>query len=158
MADDRPDSVKKALELFMRIDRMHRRAFENNVVHKLGIHRSQHMMLMNISRFGSCSQKDIATRLDISPAAAAVTLKKLETGGFIKRKSCGGDSRVKMIVLTPKGQDIVNETRRLADEINRQMFCNVDENEINMLTECLLKMQSNLNEVAQCAATEPLKG
>ena len=73
MTDERSDSVKKALELFMRNDRMHRRLFEKNVVQRLGIHRSQHMMLMSISCFGSCSQKDIAARLDISPAAAAVT-------------------------------------------------------------------------------------
>lgn len=155
MTDERSDSVKKALELFMRNDRMHRRLFEKNVVQRLGIHRSQHMMLMNISHFCSCSQKDIAARLDISPAAAAVTLKKLETGGFVRRDADAGDSRKNLIVLTAKGQEIVNETRRLADQLNRAMFNDIDEEQMHILTDCLLKMQSNLNKVASCVSENP---
>ena len=155
MTDERSDSVKKALELFMRNDRMHRRLFEKNVVQRLGIHRSQHMMLMSISCFGSCSQKDIAARLDISPAAAAVTLKKLETGGFVRRDTDTGDSRKNLILLTEKGQEIVNETRRLADQLNRAMFSGIDEQRMQVLTNCLLKMQSNLNNVAAGITVDP---
>ena len=45
------------------------------------------MILMYLTRCTTTpSQKDIAKHFEISAAAVAVSLKKLEAGGYIKRK------------------------------------------------------------------------
>ena len=43
-------NLKRSVDMFRRNDRLHRRIFERQAVAAFGIHRSQHMILMYISR------------------------------------------------------------------------------------------------------------
>ena len=94
----------------IQVDRLHRSIFEKMQT-AFGIHRSQHRLLMYLSRRDACpSQKDIAEHFGISSAAVAVSLKKLEDGGYISRKSPRKDSRVNTIALTKKGKELVEKS------------------------------------------------
>lgn len=139
------EKLKQTIELFRHTDRLHRRIFENVAVATFGIHRSQHMMLMCISNHSAFSQKDIAKKMAISPAAVAVTLKKLEADGLIMRNAVLDDNRKNSIIITEKGQNIVNETKRLFSEVDCTMFSGFTDAEIEVLTSCLEKMYHNLN-------------
>ena len=76
---------KSTMRKFRRISMLHRSVFESNVA-SLGIHQSQHHLLFHIAKSGETpSQKEIAEHFKISPAAVAVSLKKLESGGFIEK-------------------------------------------------------------------------
>ena len=88
-------------------DRLHRCVLDG-FLSDFGIHRSQHMILMRLSKEDCCpSQKALAEHFKISPAAIAVTLKKLEESGYILRSSHKDDVRLNNITLTEKGKDIV---------------------------------------------------
>ena len=68
------------------------------------------MMLMSIARMGNgVSQKELADELNISPAAVAKAMKKLECDAMIMRSSSSGDARQNEIVITDKGKAIVDE-------------------------------------------------
>ena len=59
----------------MHIGRMQHRIIEARV-RRLGIHPSQHILLMHLSQMGRFpSQTQIAQELDVSPASVARTLK-----------------------------------------------------------------------------------
>ena len=65
-----------------------------------GLYRSQHRLLMILGKHPDCSQTAIAEKMDISPSAVAVTLKKLEKGGYISRQCHQHDNRVNEVVVT----------------------------------------------------------
>jgi len=130
----------------IQVDRFHRSIFEK--MHSaFGIHRSQHRLLMYISRVSPCpSQKDIAEHFDISPAAVAVSLKKLEDSGYIKRHSLEKDNRFNSITLTESGKEIVEKSEDFFSASDRAMFESFSEEDYLNLENCLEKMMEGLKE------------
>ena len=136
--------AQQAVRLLMLTDRLHRAAIESQI-DRLGIHRSQHFLLMNLSHTdGGLPQSEIAKKLDISPAAATVTLQKLEKAGFIERKTAEGDCRSKIITLTESGRQTVRKTHELFSEVDERMCGGMTEKELDALCVILSKMADNL--------------
>ena len=55
--------VNEAVRFFMRTDRLHKKLCEKRLS-EIALHRSQHVMLMHLSRFGrTVSQKELAESL-----------------------------------------------------------------------------------------------
>lgn len=132
----------------IQVDRLHRSTFEK-MHSSFGIHRSQHRLLMYISRKDICpSQKDIAEHFDISPAAVAVSLKKLEDGGYITRESLEHDNRFNRITLTQKGKNIVEQSQDFFARSDFAMFSDFTEKDYENLLLCLDKMMSGLKDFA----------
>ena len=135
---------QQTVRLLMLTDRLHRAAIEAQV-DKLGIHRSQHFVLMSLSRKdGEMTQTDIANMLDISPAAVTVTLQKLEKAGLIERQTSGNDARTKMIKLTDEGKKTVFKTNELFAEVDDTMCAGMSEAELDALCAALTRMAENL--------------
>lgn len=148
-------NLKKTVDMFRRNDRLHRRLFERRAVEAFGIHRSQHIMLMFISKHEDASQRQIADNFEISAAAVTVTLKKLETAGFIVRITDEGDSRLNHIRLTEKGKSVIADTHELFSSIDYAMFDGLSESELTVLSRCLEKMNNNLREAAENTPERP---
>ncbi|MBQ5910428.1 MAG: winged helix-turn-helix transcriptional regulator [Clostridia bacterium] len=131
----------------MCINRMHRAVVENRMS-ATGIHRSQHMILMYLYRCNSkISQKDIAAHFEISAAAVAVSLKKLESGGYIKRKCAENDNRFNEIEITQKGKEIVDISHSIFEEIDAETFADITEEEKKQLVFLLDKVRENLKNM-----------
>ncbi len=129
--------------------RLHHRICERRLA-ELPIHRSQHMLLMRISKEGSLpSQRELAAQMEISPAAVAVALKRLESDGYIERLPDASDSRVNAISITEAGRAIVTESRRIFDELDREAFADIDECETRALTAALEKLCNNLQKMVE---------
>lgn len=133
----------------IQVDRFHRNIFEK--MHSaFGIHRSQHRLLMYISRKDICpSQKDIAEHFDISPAAVAVSLKKLEDSGYIVRESLENDNRFNRITLTEKGKKVVEKSEDFFAESDFAMFSDFTEKDYENLLICLDKMMAGLKAFSE---------
>lgn len=135
---------QQTVRLLMLTDRLHRAAIEAQV-EKLGIHRSQHFVLMSLShRNGELTQTEIANMLDISPAAVTVTLKKLERSGLIERKTPKNDARAKIIRLTEAGRQTVAKTHELFLEVDDTMCGGMTDDELDTLCASLFRMAENL--------------
>ena len=141
--DARTAAVRTAIHDFMRTDRMHRAAIERKLA-DLGIHRTQHMMLLDIKRHGLGSQREIAERFDISPAAVAVTLKKLEENGYITRKAGTHDSRCKEVQLTERGEEILKVSYESFTAVDLAMFSDFSEEELTAFSATLARLQASL--------------
>lgn len=149
--------IKSLAELSRQTDRAHRKLFEKHAVEAFGIHRSQHMMLRFISKNENVSQRQIADAFNISAAAVAVTLKKLESAGLVVRNTSESDSRRNHICISEKGQDVIDQTRHVFGAIDRLMFKGFTDDEIELLRVFLQRMYNNLIE-AEAVTTEQLKG
>lgn len=129
----------------LQTDRLHRSVVED-FLSVFGIHRSQHMILLYLSKEENCSgQKAIAQHFKISPAAVTVTLKKLEEGGYISRCCREKDSRFNSITLLDKGKELVAKSRTLFENTDKAMFDGFTDEEYEIFERCLDKMMSGLS-------------
>lgn len=144
MENGASDKRHQAVFAFMQADKMHRRLCEKKIG-RLGIHRSQHIMLMVLSHFNrSVTQKELSARLNISAAAAAVSLRKLEAAGYIERASSGGDKRCNEVKITDSGKEIVKKSREIFDSIDVLMTLGVTDEELDAFIGTVKKMEENL--------------
>ena len=108
-----------------------------------GLYRSQHRLLMILGKHPDCSQTAIAEKMDISPSAVAVTLKKLEKGGYISRQCHQQDNRVNEVVVTKKGEQAICESILCFQEIEAAVLEGFSEEEKARLCDFLQRMIRN---------------
>ncbi len=147
---------KEAISNMLRLMRLHRSVIEKRVG-ELGLHRTQYMLLNYLSRSeGAPSQKQIAESFDVTPAAVATSLKKMEKNGLIERKSSDTDNRVKVISVSEKGSELLEKTRMLFKQIDEAMFDGVTDAEHAEMKRIFGVMTDNLLNIG--AVDEPKCG
>ena len=111
-------------------------------VEKTGVYCSQHRLLMILGKHPDCSQTELAERLEISPAAVAVSLKKLEKSGFISRQCQENDNRVNQVVIT-EGWKIIDLSTQYFKEMENAFSSDFSEEELKQLQSFLERMIKN---------------
>ena len=144
---DRQHKIGGLVHLFLHVNRLHRTMIEAEIS-KLGIHCSQHHMLVLISHNKSICQKEIAQKLEISSAAVAVTLNKLEAAGLIVRNQSFDDARMNHITITDKGSEILKTTREKFGAIDEKFFEGITDEEMDTLSNILCRMTDNLRSLS----------
>ena len=135
--------LEKAIKMMMRTDRMHRSLIEDGVK-DIGLHRTAHMILMTLAREKKCpSQKELAERFSITPAAVTGILKNLERDGYIKREA-GRDTRYNEIFITERGREVVEASRKKFREVDSSMFSGFSDEELREYIVMLEKIQANM--------------
>lgn len=134
------------VETLVGVNRAHRMVLERQL-NKTGVFRSQHQILMYIADNPNVSQKDIAALHHVSTATIAVSLKKLENGGYIKRVVDQKDNRFNQICITPSGKAVVENSIRCFQETEERMFDGFSPEELEQLDTMLGKMRQNLEQL-----------
>lgn len=138
----------RLLDKYLRIARRHRNVMEKQLS-STGVYRSQHKILMVISENPNISQKELADMNEVSTATIAVSLKKLEKGGYISRLVDAKDNRYNQICITEKGRRIVEESHKIFREVDKAMFSGFSEEECRELEQVLDRIYGNLEEYEQ---------
>lgn len=138
----------QVVETLMGVNRTHRMVLERQL-NKTGVYRSQHQILMYIAENPKVSQKDIAKRHHVSTATIAVSLKKLENGGYIKRVVDQKDNRFNQICITPRGETVAEKSIRYFRETEERMFEGFAPEELGQLDILLGKIRQNLEQILQ---------
>jgi len=115
-----------------------------NYLDETGVFHSQHRLLMFISHNPDVSQNAIARSMDVSPATVAVSLKKLEKGGYIKREMNEEDNRLNKIIITRKGNEVAKQSREILESADQKVFEGFTEDEKATLSVLLQKLNDNL--------------
>ena len=154
MEENRRDKYTSVMRRLVHVGRLHRNIFERNIS-SLGIHHSQHHLLMYLSKVNDVpSQKHISEIFGVTPAAIARSVKGLEAEGYIEKSSIEKDGRFNRIEITQKGKEIVEKTQILFRETDNSLFEDFTNNEIDTLNELLNKMQLKLQEKIQNIPSE----
>lgn len=144
MEDNKFEIYKSTMLKMKRIGRLHRSSFENNIS-QMGIHHSQHHLLMYIAKEGEVpTQKQIAEKFGVTQAAIARSLKVLESEGYLERQSTETDGRCNKIVITDKGREIVRKSHIMFKETDAKIFEDFSDDEIEQFNVLLDKMMSKL--------------
>ena len=150
------EKISSAVNIMIQTDRMHKHLFDSNVS-KIGIHRTQHRVLMHIARHGKLlSQKSLAEHIGITPAAITGVLKKLESDGYIKRIQ-GSDNRFNEVKVTELGRRVVEESFSLFTRLDTSLFEGFSDEELDGYIHCLEKIQENIRKKSDNGAEEENK-
>ena len=85
-------------------------------------------------------------RLQIDKSAVTRILKTLEDKGFIIKKTAKEDKRNHVLSLTSKGKELYPKIKVVIKETTEMMIKDIDQNELILLEELLLKMKMNLED------------
>ena len=111
----------------------------------VGLYFGQPRILEYITENDACTQKDVAKAMHVSPASAAVTLKRLEKAGFITRHIDKTDSRKNHLSVTEKGAYALKAFRGICDSTDEDMFKGFSEEERETLHRLLTRLHKNLD-------------
>ena len=143
------EKYREVMGKLMAILRDHKSAVDS-YVNETKLHKSQHKLLMSLSHMGNhVSQRDLAEKLNITPAAVAVTLKKLEKNGFVEKKIQESDNRYNEVVMTEKGRRIVKESHKLFQSIDEKLFEGFTEEEMDQLNAYLERIIQNAQRIRE---------
>ena len=132
-----------AAKQLMKTDKLHRMALDH-AIGKIGLHRSQHMLLMYLYRGGDASrQRALADAMEISPAAVTGLIQKLEREGYVERVPSPEDARNNITRLTQKGISVLEESMELFHTVDRRMFEGLSEEDLIGFVRCLDILQIN---------------
>lgn len=124
--------------------RLHRKRTER-FVRESGLHPTQHRMLMYLARRGEpCRQKELADHFELTPAAVAQILDKLEGEEYVMREHSDEDCRCKRIVLTKKGWDTAEKSTVAFRDIDARVCRGIDDADMETFCRVLVQMQENL--------------
>ena len=140
--------IRQTVKIFREVHHRQRRIMMRNLA-QTGVFRSQHMTLMYLSEHEGCSQKDIAEAHNISTAAVAVNLQKLEKAGYLERCSDSNDNRRNVITITEKGRAVISHSYDIFEAMDELMFFGLEEEELQQFMQTITKMAENLKEMEQ---------
>lgn len=128
----------------LRIDRGHKATIEAQMS-RLGIHRSQLQVLIYLYFHSEAPTQDqIAKTMEISPAAIAVTLKKLEAAGLVERTVRMKNGREKEVHLTDEGKKAVKVSFEIFNAVDDVLTNGFSDDELAIFEDFLDRMSDNL--------------
>lgn len=138
--------IVQGIRMFMQTNMLHRRVVEQQL-NSTGVFRSQHHMLMCLHNNPGMSQKELAKQLSISAAATAVSLKKLEKGGYVRKVMDSQDNRFNRIELTEQGKKVVDLSHVIFDRMDGEFFRGFTDDEIRDWCRFMERVQGNLKSL-----------
>lgn len=138
----RQKKIGELIRLSFYTNRLHRVLMEE-IIDGSGVHVSQHHMLATVAQAKSVCQRDIARKLEISSAAVAVTLSKLEEAGLITRTQSYDDARMNQITVTEKGTALLKTTKQALDGLDEEFFNGITDEELDTLVSVMRKVNDN---------------
>ena len=146
-------SAHHVLTQYIRIMKLHRSILEQRL-NKTGVYRSQHQILTTLAEHSNASQKEIAEYLNVTAATIAVSVKKLEKGGYITRIVDQEDNRYNKLCLTEEGLDVVEHSRQFFKNVENQMFLGFTEEEFQAMEGYLERIYANLADIPTNTTTK----
>ncbi|MYM31313.1 winged helix DNA-binding protein [Duganella sp. CY15W] len=94
------------------------------------------------------SQTRLAARAGVEDPTMVSTVDKLVKAGYMVRTPSPTDRRVKLLSLTPAGQEIYQSVWKEADVLRRELLGNVDPEMLKTVTIFLEAIQTNIESLS----------
>jgi DNA-binding MarR family transcriptional regulator len=139
---------RKIIHQIIHFAKKHRKVMQY-FLDETGVYQAQHRLLMIISHWPYSSQKKLAEVMEVSTATVAVSLKKLEKAGLISKSMDETDNRLNRIVITDKGNKIVEQSKQIFQATEKRVFDGFTEEEMTILNDLMEKLHRNLSEMEE---------
>lgn len=144
---EHPDPPKKG-EIGPRVTRISRilRCRFNEIVGEEGLFAGQQHIVLLLKHNPGLTVSQVAESLNITPATASVSIKRMEKAGFIEKRADEKDARVTKLYLTVKGQTVPERIKEKLDLQEEYITKGMSREEIYLLSDLLDKAISNLSQ------------
>jgi DNA-binding MarR family transcriptional regulator len=114
-----------------------------------GLSMPQFSVLMQLHHKGACGMSEISERFEVTPAAASQLVDKLVQNGFIQRVEDPNDRRAKLLSLTDKGREFIQQgieqryrwVEELAKKLTVEERAQISE-ALNIMTEAAKELEA----------------
>ena len=125
------------------VARLLRRSFDRRL-ESLGLTQAQWRALVNIARTEGLSQTALAECLEIQPITVGRLIDRMESAGWVERRSHPADRRAVQLYLTPKSQPIIEEIHSRANDMLAECVAGMSSVAQKQLFEHLQRIKQNL--------------
>jgi MarR family transcriptional regulator, transcriptional regulator for hemolysin len=109
----------------------------------LGLTLPQCKVLVFLARCEGISQAQLAELTDLEPMTLVRILDRMESDGWLERRSDPADRRARRLFLEAKGKPLVDDVWHLVDLTRREAFAGIPRKHADLVIELLEKIQSN---------------
>lgn len=135
-----------------------RRIVVDRALKPLGITRSQWWVLAFLSRRDGMTQTALAADLDLTKVAIGGLIDRMETAGFVERRSDATDGRARRVFLTKAGTRLVGTIRDSVDRVETEILAGISDDDLSQSALTLRAMKENLLSLAGSEAGEGENG
>ena len=125
------------------VARMMRAAFDRRV-QRIGLTRSQWLVLSLLYRRPGVNQSELADMLEVERPTAGRMIDRLERKGWVVRRADAADRRVRRLYLTAEAEDVQAELGRIAAEMVDDAMASLNPGERVALTGLLERVKGSL--------------
>jgi len=128
------------------VARMMRSSFDRRV-RRIGLTRSQWLVLSLLHRRPGISQTELAEMLEVERATAGRMIDRLELKRWLVRRPDPADRRIKRLYLTAEARDVQAEMGRIAEELLDDAMASLGEGEREILADLLERVKAQLQSM-----------
>jgi len=109
-----------------------------------GMTRAQAVILMRLERQPGMTQNEMAALCEVEPITVGRLVDRLEARAFLERRLDPSDRRIRRLYLLPDAAPVLTAIHRYKDELFQEVTEGLDDATMELVTNVLLKMKSNL--------------
>lgn len=128
------------------IERRHLQMIQG-ILERFGLHFGQPRILHTVKTMNGAPQKEIAEKLQISPASLAMSIKRMQKVGLLETVHDQKDMRVKQVRITAKGIRVQEDFHAAATASDRHMLTGFSAAELARLEDYLERIYQNLKRI-----------
>jgi len=110
------------------------------------LHPGQLFILEFVKAHNGCTQAEVAQNLMITPASVALSTKRMEKSGLLKKQPDNENLRCKRLYITEKGEELSLNCRKVFDEIDNVMLEGFSDEELEIFNGFVDRFIVNLTE------------
>ncbi len=124
------------------------RASFDRRVRRLGLTRSQWLVLSRLHRHPGISQSELAEMLEVERATAGRMVDRLERRNWLVRRPDPADRRINRLFLTAEAEGVQAEMGRIAEGLLDDAMALLDAGERARLTDMMERVKAQLQSMA----------
>jgi DNA-binding MarR family transcriptional regulator len=106
------------------------------------------VLLRAATRASGASQRELADLMHIEPPTLVRHLDRLEADGYVERRPDPDDRRRLLVFVTATGRRRLTELHRVADRTDSDLRSILDDNEIEILGDTLMRIHEHFTTLA----------
>lgn len=138
-----PDDRRHIGFLIADVARLMRASFDRRV-RRIGLTRSQWLVLSRLHRHPGISQSELAEMLEVERATAGRMVDRLERRGWLVRRADPADRRINRLYLTAEAEGVQAEMGLIAEQLLDDAMAGLEEGEREALTDMMERVKATL--------------
>lgn len=132
--------------IMYKIDKLNllRHIYYQKITSITGLHMGQPPILDYVIKNHGCTQIEIADELQISAASVAISTKRMQKAGLLKKVADKNNLRRNKLTITKKGYTVLKKCKEEFDKFDSQLFQDFDNKALEQLSNFINIMINNI--------------